>query len=413
MQRTRLIMLALVLGIVIGTALRALANPSLTSAVSLVLPLGRIWIRALQMTLIPLIFAMVAQGVIEAVAGGRGGRLIGTTLALFAAMLVLTVVVTMTICETAFQLWPLAPNALAGLGAAPAGPHIPSVAEQLLAIIPDNPVAAAAQGQIFPLVVFAISFGLAIAHLAARQSNLVIPALLKELAQAMMTIVDWVLLASPIGIFLLALGMALNTGLGVAQVLAWYVGLCVTSSVVMIGVCYGLVLGFRAMPIGRFAGGIAPAQATAAGTCSSMATTPVMIEVAMDRLGLPEEIVGLVIPMAVSVFRTGTLLSCLTGALVAAAAAGIAPTPFQLLMAAIACMLGSIAGAGVPAAAVVYVTVAPALQLLGAPLAIIPLYIAVVAIADPIVTMANVSADLTAATLVRRLLQGGGWVGVR
>jgi Na+/H+-dicarboxylate symporter len=76
----------------------------------------------------------------------------------------------------------------------------------------------------------------------------------------------------------------------------------------------------------------------------------------------------------------------------------------QLVMAGIACILGSIAGAGVPGAAVIYVVVAPSLQVLGAPLAIIPLYIAVIALADPIITMATVSADLTAATVVRRLI---------
>ena len=405
MQRTRMILFALIIGALAGLALRNFAGPQLQGFASDLLPLGQLWIRALQMTLVPLIFAMVAHGVVDAVASGRGGRLIASTLGLFAALLSLTALIAITVCEAVLRFFPFSPNALAGLALAPVGPHVPTIAEQIIAIIPENPVAAAAQGQIFPLVVFGIVFGLAVARLVSTgESGMLMSTLLKDLAHTMMTIVDWVLVASPVGIFILALGMAMNTGFGLAQVLLAFVGLSIVNGILAMAMCYLLVLALRAIPLPRFAAGIAPAQAMAAGTCSSMATTPAMIEVALERLGLPDEVAGLVIPLAVSVFRLGTLSLVISGALVAAAAAGIVPTHAQLLMAAVACILGSISGAGVPGAAVIYVTLTPALQLLGAPLAIVPLFIAVNAIADPIATMANVTADLTAATLVRHLL---------
>jgi Na+/H+-dicarboxylate symporter len=363
------------------------------------------WVRALQMTLVPLIFAMVAHGVAEAVQGGRGGRLIGTALGVFLGLLVLTAILSTITTEAALRLWPIPSHALAGLSDTAAQP-VPGLAQQLLAIIPDNPVAAAAQGQIFPLVIFALAFGLAIARLPARDGRpSTLPATLSQIAQAMMIIVDWVLVAAPLGIFVLAMGLAIGSGLEVAHMLAIFVALCLGNSVMMALVCYLLILATRAAPIAAFARAIAPAQAMAAGTSSSMATTPVMIEAALERLKLPEDVAGLVIPMAVSVFRMGTVANAIPAVLVAAHAAGVAPSLLQLVIAGVAVVLASMTAGGLPGAAVIYAFYAPGLQVLGAPLAIMPLYIAVIALPDPIITAASVTGDLTAATLVARLLR--------
>ena len=407
MTRTQSILLSLALGVLAGIAIRAGGNPALSGLAAAIQPLGQMWVRALQMTLIPLIFAMVAHGVAEAVQGGRGGRLIGTALAVFLALLSLTAVLCTLTTETALHLWPIPPHALASLSTQ-ATPPPPGFAQQLLAIIPDNPVAAAAQGQIFPLVIFALVFGLAIARLPARDGKpSTLPATLSQIAQAMMIIVDWVLVAAPVGIFVLALGLATQSGLEVAHMLAIFVALCLGNSVMMALVCYLLVLSTRAAPIAAFARAIAPSQAMAAGTSSSMASTPVMIEAALERLKLPEDVASLVIPMAVSVFRMGTVANAVPAVLIAAHAAGIEPSLLQLVVAGVAVVLASMTAGGLPGAAVIYAFYAPGLQVLGAPLAIMPLYIAVIALPDPIITAASVTGDLTAATLVARLLKRG------
>lgn len=411
MNRTNAILIALVAGLLLGVALRQEAYHSLRAGLEALLPLGQLWVRALQMTLVPLIFAMVSHGVAQAVAGGRGGRLIGTAGAVFALMLALTALIATIISETALHLWPLAPDTLAGLTPVPAGlpsSAAPDFTAQLMALVPDNPVAAAAQGQIFPMVVFAMLLGLAIARLPHGEGDGGKPrllVLLSELARAMMIMVDWVLLAAPLGIFLLVAGMALHAGLEVAHMLIIFVGLCVVNSLAMLLVCYGLVIVLRAHPVGRFAAAIAPAQAMAAGTSSSMATTPVMLEVALRRLRLPEDVAQMVIPVAVSIFRVGTVANAVPAVLVAAHAAGIEPGLGQLVLAGAAVVLASVSAAGLPGAAVIYAFYAPGLQLLGAPMAVMPLYIAVIALPDPIITLTTVSADLTAVTLVARWME--------
>ena len=407
MSRTQWILIALVTGVLAGMAVRAIDRPGLTGLVEAAMPIGQMWVRALQMTLIPLIFAMVTHGVARAVTGGRGGRLISTTLGVFFGVMVVTVILCTILTESVLRLWPLPAHALDSLLGTTPPPPVPGFAAQLVAIVPDNPVAAAAQGQIFPLVIFALGFGLALARLprGADGSEPVLLRGLAEIAQAMMILVDWVLVAAPPGIFLLSLGLGLASGIGVAQVLGVFVALCFATTLLMAALCYVAIALTGEMPLRDFAAAIAPAQAMGAGSCSSMATTPVMIEVALERLRLPEDVVGLVIPMAVSIFRLGTTAHAVPAVLVAAHAVGIEPGPLQLVLAGLAVILGSVSGAGLPGAAVIYAIYGPGLQVLGAPMAMIPLYLAVIALPDPVITGTTVTGDLTAAALVNRLLR--------
>ncbi len=406
MKRTWLILLCLVVGVAVGMGVRMSGQSSLIDVATTLQFGGQFWVRALQMTLIPLIFAMSTHSVASAVMTGRGGKMIGTTLGLFLAVMVVTVILCTILTEVALHIWPIPPGALAGLIQDAAPQPMPGLAAQLMAIIPANPIAAAAEGQIFPLVVFGIAFGVAIARLPAKDGGTQ-PAILEILAnvsQAMMTIVDWVLVLAPIGIFLLALGLGLSSGLGIAQVLGTFVALCFATTLLMVVICYVVILVTRATPFGRFVSGILPAQAMGAGSCSSMASTPVMLEVAIDKLGIPKDVVGLVIPMAVSVFRLGTTAHAVAAVLVAAHAAGIQPTLLQLVLAGLAVIFGSISGAGLPGAAVIYAIYGPGIQLLGAPMAIMPLYVAVIALPDPVITMTTVTGNLTVTTLVNKLL---------
>ncbi len=410
MNRTRLILGALVLGTLAGVGVRWAGPAWLVDVAQALLPVGQMWVRALQMTLVPLIFAMITHGVASAVAGGRGSRLIGTTLGVFAIAMVVTVILSTILVEAVLHVWPIPAHALDGLiGAEPPQP-VPGLAAQLIAIIPENPIGAAAQGQIFPLVIFGLALGVALARIARDGPIETSPImrLLSELAQAMLKIVDWVLVVAPVGIFCLALGLGLSSGLGVAQVLGLFIALCFATSLMMAALCYVAVRVTRAAPLGRFAAAIAPAQAMAAGSCSSLATTPVMIEVAVERLGLPEDVVGLTIPMSVSLFRLGTVAHSVAAVLVAAHAVGIQPGPVQLVLAGLAVVLGSVSGAGLPGAAVIYAIYGPGLHVLGAPMAIMPLYVAVIALADPAITATSVTGDLTAVTLVQRWLMRRG-----
>ncbi len=405
MKKTALVIGALLAGVALGFSARWPAGAFLAPWIDFLAPIGAFWIRALTMTLVPLVFALVVTGVVNAVRHGQGGRLLATSFAVFLPMLVLAALLAWASLEIVLWLFPLGPDPLAGLLAAgpPAVPQVPGVAEQILAILPENPIAAAAGGQMLPLVVFALLLGFAL----ARTVGSGLTAVIDDLAKAMTRIVDWILLAAPIGIFVLAMGAGRAAGASVAGVLARDVAAEILFCLLGIGMCYLLVFAFRGMPLGRFARGIAPAQATAAGTCSSMATAPVSMDVALNGLQLPQEVAGTTLPLAISTFRLATTGVTVIEVFLAAHAAGVQASPVQWLLAGLSAVIAGIATPGLPGAAILYACDAPDMQILGAPLAMIPLYIAVSAIPDMFITTASVTGQLTATTLVARLVRRG------
>jgi len=196
--------------------------------------------------------------------------------------------------------------------------------------------------------------------------------------------------------------VARTAGFGLASLLVHLVVINIVAVLLGIGFCYALVAVTGAYAPLRFMRGIVGAQAMAAGTTSSLASTPAMLDAALDRLRLPPEVAGMVIPLAVSVFRFGTVLTVTIGVLLTAAAAGITPSFGQYALLVLAFLVAGSGGAGLPGPAVMFASMAPGLQLLGAPLAILPVYIAINGATDLFITAMNVTADLTAATLVAR-----------
>lgn len=401
MKRPQFLLAALLAGIGGGLLLRLWGGPGALALTDALKPLGQLWVQSLQMTLVPLVFAMVASGIASAVAAGTGARLIGGAMLLFVALLVVAVALGGVTTAAIVSLWPLPAHALAGLPdiMAASSPPLPSIGDQLLAIVPVNPVAAAAAGQMMPLVVFAIVFGFAATRLPWREGGGVV-GLLDDIAKIMLVIVEWVLWFAPAGIFLLALGAAQHAGLGMASVLAHYVTIAIAVPLIAMAGCYVVVAIARPIGLRRFAEGVLAPQAMAAGTCSSMATLPAMIEAAIMRLGIPEPIAGTLLPLAATSFRFASTASTMAEVVLAAYVAGIHPGGAQFVLAGAVTVLATMGSAGLPAAAVIYATDAPGFQVLGAPLGLIPFYIAAAAVPDIFLTAGNVTADLTVTTLL-------------
>jgi Na+/H+-dicarboxylate symporter len=405
MTGTKGLLLALAGGLLSGLLLRWSGQPALLALGGLARPIGALWLSALKMTLVPLIFAMVAGGVSALTGGDDGGRIATRILLPFAAMLVFAVTLGMSLSSAILTIWPVPAGALGGLALTPTPTHpvaAPGLADTLIALIPTNPVAAAAQGEMTPLVVFAILFGIALTRIAPAR-RLALGTLIAAIGETMMAIVQGVLWFAPLGIFALALGVALGAGLATMAALAQYVVLqCVVATAAIVS-CYPIARLFGAMSLGRFARGIARPQAIAAGTTSSMATLPAMIEAAEDELGIDPALAGAVLPLAVSTFRFGNLACGGATLIFAAHLAGLHPALGTIVMTAIVLLIANLGGVGLPAAAILYALQAPAFQALGAPIELLPLFIAVYALPDIFDTIANVTGDLTVTTVIARL----------
>jgi Na+/H+-dicarboxylate symporter len=293
-----------VAGIALGLVLRAVGSPNLLAAAAALHPMGQLWLNALRMTLVPLVFCVMAGGIGQVARAAAAGRLIGLTLGLFFILLLGASVLGAFLALGMMKFWPVVPLGKALLKSAAAMPATPDFISQIVSFIPVNPVAAAAQTEVTPLIVFASVFGAAATRVANADA---VFAILKGVADAMLVIVGWVLWAAPLGVFLLSLDSAVSVGGGLAASLAQYVLLL--CAVLLIGIACATLMGALGGGIGlvRFQRAAFAPQALAASTQSSLSALPALLKAAEGDLGLPPALVASVMPLACTVFRFGNV----------------------------------------------------------------------------------------------------------
>lgn len=392
------ILLGLILGIAAGALLRDADTSLRDGAIAVAEPIGGLWLDALRMTVIPLVFSLIVTGVASAADAARAGRFTGRVVLMFAVLTFAGALFAAVATPAILQLWPVPAQAGAALraGLAPGAPapEIASAGEFLRAFIPANPIQAAAETAVAPLVVFGLLFGFAATRIEPDLRDRIVGGF-RAIAQAMLVIVQGVLWLGPFGVFALALVVGARVGLGAAGLLAQYV---VIVSVVMTGatlLLYPLAVFGGRVPLFSFLRAGVPAQAVALSTQSSLATLPAMITTA-TRLGASERVSGLVLPLAVSVFRYASVAANLAVVIYLAQLYGIRLDPATLLLGAAVASVANLAGVGLPAQVSFFAIIGPICLALGVPLELLPLLLAVETIPDIFRTVGNVSADLVA-----------------
>lgn len=214
---------------------------------ALAAPVGTLWLRALQMTIVPLVVALLFTGIVQTVAAARAGAMARRTLGLFATVLAAGTLLAALAMPLLLRWAPVplaAASALGGARTAPAA-QVPGLADFLGSLVPENVVAAAAGGTMVPLIVFVSLFALATTRLPeAPRRQLAL--LFEALAGAMMVVIGWVLALAPLGVFALATGVAAGSGAAAIGALAHYVAL--VSSI-------GFAVLAAAYPLARWLGG--------------------------------------------------------------------------------------------------------------------------------------------------------------
>jgi Na+/H+-dicarboxylate symporter len=400
------VLVGLVSGAVIGIAL-AMLNPALGATVAdAVQPIGRLWLNALQMTVVPLVVALVVVGVAatsDAAASGRTARR-----AMIVFLVLLSAGAAFAAIWAPFQLsfLPRNPALIESLRAAMGTPATAQVTptsfgDWFTAIIPSNALAAAAQSAMLPLVVCALLFGFALTRVEPVRRGRAVE-LFQTLADTMVVIVRWVLWAAPVGVFALALAVCVRAGVSVLSALGWYVLAQCSLYLVVTVALYLVALFFGGQSLRRFAAAILPAQVIAASTQSSLATLPAMVETAQTRLGCPRSVTALVLPMAVSLFRMTSPVQYLGVSSYIAWIYGVDLSAPQLAVGAALAVVISLGSVGLPGQVSLMATNMPVAQALGLPVAPLGLLLAVETIPDVFATLGNVTGDLTATTVVAR-----------
>jgi Na+/H+-dicarboxylate symporter len=282
-------------------------------------------------------------------------------------------------------------------------PAMPPLAEWLKGLVPSNPLRAAVDDAMVPLVVFALLFGFAASRIGADSKRHIV-GFFQALADTMLVLVHWVLLIGPLGVFALSFALGVRVGLGAAGALLHYVLLIVAICLLLTLSVYVFVLVAR-IDLKAFARAAAAGQAVAFSTQSSLAALPAMVEGAQQHLRVPPRVTGLVLPLAVSLFRYTSPAANLAIALYLAAFYGIEPSLAQVVAAVGVAAVVSLGAVSLPGQVSFFTSCVPICMALGVPLAALPLLLAVEAIPDIFRTVGNVTADVAVTAFVARRQQ--------
>ncbi len=403
MSLTIKVLLGLIGGLLAGIWVAASGIPFLETLAQWIAPLGRIWVNAIRMTVIPLVGSLLVVGVVgtDVRAVGRiGRRAVGLFLALTAFAAALTAIVTPPIVGRL----PVDSEAAAGLreslaGAGGAESQVVTMGEWLVSLVPTNPIAAMADGAMLPFIIFTLLFSLAAARIAKAHRD-ALTGFFKAVSETMLVLIGWILELAPIGVFALAMNLGANMGLNAAGPILAYItlhsGLCI---ILLAGIYPLAVLGGR-LPLKEFSGASLPAQAVAFSSRSSLASLPPAVEEAENRLKLPAAINSFLLPLGFSVFRITAPVPMIVGAYFIACFYGITLEPIHLLTMVVTSILASFTVPGVPGGGVI--AAVPVLMAVNLPVEGIGILLAVDTIPDIFRTTANVTANIGAAVVLAR-----------
>jgi proton glutamate symport protein len=399
------ILLALALGLILGIICAGWAPAWVDRTISVAEPVGGMWLNALRMTIVPLVVALLITGIAASAEAARAGRLATRALILFVVLLWISSIAAALLTPLFLNLFPLAPDSIAALRQAltttsPVG-QVPGFADFLLSIVPTNPVAAAAEDAILPLILFTIVFAFALTQLPAEPRQRLV-GFFQAVADTMLVMIGWVLWIGPIGVFALAYVVGARAGSEAFGALIHYVLIVSAVGIVVWLAAWPLAwIGAQISPL-RFTRAIAPSQAVAFSTQSSLATLPAMLRAA-HKLDVPVAASGVLLPMAVAVFRaTGPAMN-LAVAIYIAYWYGIELTSTQMAVGVAAAATTTMGAVGIPGQASFVTSIAPICLAMGVPIEPLALLIAVETLPDLVRTIGNVSMDVAAtATAARR-----------
>lgn len=406
------ILLALAVGAGAGVAANALFGSStwlVWTVENVTRPIGQIWLRALIMIVVPLVFASLTLGVAGLGDIRKVGRIGLKTISYFLLSSTLATLIGLTILnivkpgegipqETREEM-------MASFGhdadmKAEAAQGVSFGVDMLVNIVPRNPIRSAAQDDMLGLIFFALIFGAALSLLPAEKAKPML-GVLEALGDAVVVIIGWVMKLAPIGVFALIFSVVALFGFEIMQKLLWYVVAVLAGLLLHFVVVYSILI--------RTLGGMNPLYffsrirtviVTAFSTSSSNATLPTTIAVSQRELNIPRGIAGFVLPLGATMNLDGSALFGGITVLFIAQVFGLdLSLGMQVIVVAMS-VITSVGAAGVPSGMIPLLMVV--LTVIGLPPGSIALVLGVDRILDMCRTAVNVTGDLTATVIIAR-----------
>ncbi|MDA9902344.1 dicarboxylate/amino acid:cation symporter [Gammaproteobacteria bacterium] len=287
---------ALVAGVVIGTLWG--------SDAASIAWIGDLFVRLIRMVVVPLVFVTLVSGVVSMGDPSKLGSLGVKTLAVYMSTTLAAIVIGLTLAAY-FQ-----PGVGVDLSlAVPSNVQVPiPLSERLLSIVPSNPIAALAEGNILAIIFFALLVGISL--LVIGEKGRPVSDLMNASSEMMLKITHWVMEVAPFGVFALIASVAGNQGVSaLLDVVILVVCVVLACSVHML-LIHGLIIMrivLRLSPSSFFRGA-RDAMLVAFSTSSSSATLPVSMSVAENKLGIKPVVASTVLPLGATINMDGTAL---------------------------------------------------------------------------------------------------------
>jgi Na+/H+-dicarboxylate symporter len=389
---------ALVGGLLAGIAGGAMGAPTaLTDIAALI---GGLWLRALQMTIIPLVAALLVLGLVQMIMAARVGTVARRMLAIMVAVQLAGGAFTSIAMPALLRAFPVPEGAGAFLAKTPESVgEVPGVLDFMASLVSPNIIAAAAETAMLPLTLFFVMFAVAITRLPEDQGERLL-GFFHALGNVMLLIIGWVLGIAPIGVFALAYGVGVQSGGGAFAALGHYVLTVTAMGTFILALAYGIAMGLGRTGA-RFASAVLPAQAVALSTQSSLASLPAMLDSA-GRLSLRASTAEFVLPLAVVIFRATSAAMNLAVVYYIAALAGVEVSPTVAVAGILIASVISLSAVSLPGSISFVVSIGPIALAMGVPVEPLALLVAVEMLPDLMRTLGNVTMNVAVTSAVDR-----------
>jgi proton glutamate symport protein len=370
---------------------------------------GTLFLNALKMLIVPLIFSSIVVGISGVSNQGGVGRLGSKTLAyyLFTSTIAIIVGLTLVNLVQPGMVDGQPAKAMLGLSAETAnvleqvkGRSGGDVIAVFLRMVPPNIVRAAADGQMLGLIFFGLLFGYFMSSIQ-REYAQTLQNFWQGVFEVMMRITELIMKFAPIGVFALVAKVVAVSGLDAFLPLAVFFFTVLVALLLHLFVVMPLILwGFGGVYPWRHFQAMFPALLTAFSTSSSSATLPVTLECVEKNAGVSNRVTSFVLPLGATVNMDGTALYECVAAMFITQAYGIELTVTQQFTVVLLALMTSIGVAGIPAASLVAITII--LAAIGLPAEAIGLILAVDRLLDMCRTAVNVFSDSCGAVVIGR-----------
>jgi DAACS family dicarboxylate/amino acid:cation (Na+ or H+) symporter len=401
MTLTGKIIAAMAAGIAVGIVLNLVGDALgpvtgfLVDGVLLVV--GRIFVAALQMMVVPLVLTSLVCGVISMSDVRALGRLGIKTFALYLATTAIALIIALSLATAISPGEGFALDTDAAYEPRPA----PPLTQVIIDLIPTNPIQALAEGEMLQIIVFAILLGFAM-NLAGAAGERV-GRVFVDLNEIIIKMVLLVIRTAPLGVFALLTQTFATQGFGALSQLAGYAIAVVLALVLHVAITYTALLKLAGLNVRRFFVKMRTAMTFAFSTSSSSATIPVTLETVEHKLGVRNSIASFTIPLGATINMDGTAIMQGVATVFIANAYGIDLSIADFMTVILTATLASIGTAAVPSAGLVMLAIVP--QQVGLPVEGIGIILGIDRLLDMLRTAVNITGDATVTCFVARTEQ--------